>query len=225
MQFIAGAGRRTAASLQPSRPERVGGGRRAAPASNFGPAGGGSSPLRFYNPGFYNPGGNDYASQFVTVSPLAHVSVPSPPSSVSVPSPPSSVSSPAAPEIVSFPGPPKSAFAFASPVIVSSCRDPKTCAIPARVSVPSPVAVPAVRSTMTALGEKKKSTRSVVPPPPTTVSLPPPGKKKFSPASPVNVSSKREPSRSSIPVSESLPSPPVAVPAVRSACTPDGAKK
>ena len=76
---------------------------------------------------------------------------------------------------------PKSVFGFASPVIVSSCRDPKTCPIPVSVSVPSPVAVPAVRSTMTALREKKKSTRSVVPPPPFTVSLPSPGKKKFLP--------------------------------------------
>ncbi len=79
------------------------------------------------------------------------VSTPAPPSSVSSPASPRRVSSPSPAEMMSAPDPPISTLVFASPSNVSARLLPVTFSKPLSVSLPAPVAAPAVRSTTTAL--------------------------------------------------------------------------
>src|SRR6266545_1184092 len=151
-----------------------------------------------------------HASQFTSLSP-SHVSVPIPPSRVSVPSSPVRVSSPSLPDRVSLPAKPCRTLGNASPVRLSVNRLPFRFSIPVMVSVPSPVAVPVVKLAVTALWENAYE-RVSVPVLPSKLSFPGVENNTFGPASPVRVSSCREPSRSSMLASVSVPSP-AAVPA------------
>ena len=115
--------------------------------------------------------------------------------------------------MVSSPPPPSSVFVPASPVIESACGEPITPSTPDSVSPPSPLAVPAVRSTVTGAVEPSKLAVSR-PAPPSSVSEPGPPSRTSSPPPPSSVSLPPSPQSTSsppVPVSVSLPDVPVIV--------------